>query len=92
MDTETPMRPLTKKYIFKCKLAGQPVEFNTKELLDKKILKLLVDAGVWRKDPASTDRFWKQYAFRILYPIRMIDDDDWDTGLLMPGDHHTVCL
>ena len=67
------MSILTKKYIFKCKLAGLPVEFDTEELLDKKILKLLVDAGVWEKDPTGTDRFWKEYAYRILYPIRMID-------------------
>jgi len=84
------MNTLTKKYIFKCKLAGQPIEFDTEELLDKKILILLVNAGVWKEDPARTNRFWKEYAFTILYPIRMIDDDG-KPNLLLEGYHHTVC-
>ncbi len=86
------MTEITKKYIFKCKLAGLPDEVDTEELQDKKTLKLLVDAGVWKKDPIFTKKFWGEYAFTVLHPIRMIDDDKWDAGILMPGDHHTVCL
>lgn len=85
------MNKITKRYIFKCKLAGQPVEFNTDELLDKKILILLVNAGIWKEDPLFTKKFWSEYAFTILYPIRMIDDDG-KPNLLLEGYHHTVCL
>lgn len=85
------MNKITKEYIFKCKLAGQPVEFDTDELLDKKTLILLVNAGVWKEDPVFTKKFWKEYAFTILYPIRMIDDDG-KPNLLLEDYHHTVCL
>lgn len=88
MDTKIPMKPLTKKYIFKRKLAGLPIEVDTEELVDKKTLKLLVDTGIWEKDPAGTDRFW-EHSFRILYPIRIIDKDGWNAGFLTPGDHYT---
>lgn len=89
------MNTLTKKYIFKCKLAGEAVEFDTEEVLNKKIRKLLMDTGVWKVDLACTDRFWREYAFTILYPIRMIDtngDGSRTPHFMENGDHHTVCL
>lgn len=85
------MKKLTKKYIFACKLKGEPVEFASSVLYHKDILKLLVLTGVWEKDPLFTSKIISSYAFTILYPIRMIDCDGF-VNFLGPGDHHTVCL
>ena len=82
---------LTKKYIFRCKLRGEPVEFDTGVLYHKEIHALLVQTGVWEKDPIATEKFWHEYAFTILYPVRMIDDDG-KPNLLLEGYHHTVCM
>lgn len=89
------MTNLTKKYIFKCKLAGKPIEFDTEELQDKKVLKLLLNTGVWKTDPPFTDNFWKEYSFTILHPIRIINtnmDGSYTPHLLENGDHHLVCM
>lgn len=85
------MNTLTKKYIFECKLKGVPVEFNTNVLYHAEIRKLLALTGVWEKDPIFTDKFWKEYAFTIRYPVRMIDDDG-KPNLLLEGYLHTVCI
>ena len=85
------MQTINKKYIFTCKLAGKPVEILTDVLHHKEILRLLVETGVWKKDPAQTDKFWNEYSFKIIYPTRLIDDDGRAT-YLCDGDHHLVCL
>jgi len=90
------MKILTEKYIFECKLKGKPVMIHTGSLYHKDILKMLVKTGIWKKDPIFTDKFWREYSFTILYPIRLTDEDldklptDWI--YLGIGDHHTVCL
>jgi len=85
------MKKLTKKYIFECKLKGTPVEIDTDVLYHKGILKLLLLTGVWKKDPAQTDKFWNEYSFTVTYPLRLIDDDG-NANLLLEGYHHLVCL
>lgn len=85
------MTRLTKKYIFTCKLSGKPIEVDSKSLCYKEILQLLVETNVWKKDPIGTNKFWNEYAFTILYPIRMIDCDN-TPNLLLKDYHHTVCL
>jgi len=85
------MAKLTEKYIFECKLKGVPVEFATDVLYHAEIRKLLTVAGVWEKDIVGSNKFWKEFAFVIQYPVRMIDDDG-KPNLLLEGYHHTVCL
>jgi hypothetical protein len=90
MENE-PMHKLTEKYIFECKLKGVPVEFDTDILYHEGILRLLTTTGVWEKDIVGSNKFWKEFAFTIRYPVRMIDDDG-KANLLLEGYHHTVCL
>jgi len=85
------MNTLTKKYIFACKLKDVPVEIDTGVLYHKGILKLLLTTGVWKKDPAQTDKSWNEYSFTIIHPMRLIDDDG-NANLLLEGYHHLVCL
>jgi hypothetical protein len=85
------VKPLTKKYIFECKLKDVPVKIDTNILYHKDVLKLLTTTGVWKKDPVSTKKFWHEYAFTIVHPLLMIDDDG-KPNLLLEGYHHTVCL
>lgn len=64
------MKPLTKKYIFECKLKGIPVDLRDVSTRSewKKALNLLVDAGIFRFDESSIDRP-AGIRYDILYPI-----------------------
>lgn len=85
------MTLLTKNYIFRCQLAGEPVEILTDILHHKEILQMLVETGIWKKDPLGTQKFWHEYSFKIIYPTRLIDDDG-EAKYLSLGDYHLVCL
>jgi hypothetical protein len=81
---------LTAKYIFQCKLTGEPVEIYADKLTKRK-LKFLTQRGVWKDDPLFTQKFWDEYSFTLLSPIRVIDSDGKAT-YLCEGDHFLACL
>ena len=84
------MNKLTAKYIFRCKLRGEPVKIHT-DKLTKKELKLLAKHGVWKLDPLLSSNFWSEYHFKIEYRVWLIDSDGQGTSLF-PGDRHEVLL
>ena len=81
---------LTEQKVFLHKLAGEPIRIET-EGLKKADLKHIAKLGLWTPDPLLTSNFWKEYGFKVNYPILLIDSDG---GLirLFPGDRHEVLL
>lgn len=84
------MNKLTAKYIFQCKLKNEPVEIHSDDLTKRK-MKFLTAQGVWKDDPAFTQKFWQEYSYTLLHSVRIIDSDG-RAVYLRAGDHHLVCL
>jgi len=73
MDAKTPMRPLTKKYIFECKLKGIPLDLTEVESIEhwENICPSLIRLGILKLTRKKTVSHNAKY--EILIPVECQD-------------------